>query len=271
LHSAPMSGVTVRDVAEENLDDAFRVCSSGRLDDALQMQGIQLRRRWIRGMLAATGPCVKIAYLEGRPIAQLLFYPETSVPYLPQPRAGVILLRCVYNPFKEAQGKGASTALIKNLIEEGKHGPRCLKGGECSFIASEAFNTGEGVPMERLYKANGFKKMDGEMVHEIAGKYTPPSGLVYTKSAGDEGKAFVIFNPTCEYSYPAALRVKDLIEGLYPSMSVVLVNQWEEPLESIRLANQELTVNGIQINGSLHQREKLVVEIRKAVEGASQS
>jgi GNAT superfamily N-acetyltransferase len=266
-----MSGVMVRDVTEENLDDAFRVCSNGRLGDPLQMQGIKLRQQWIRRMLAATGPCVKVAYLDGRPVVQLLFYPETSVPYLPHPRAGVVLLRCVYNPFKEAQGKGASTALIKNLIEDCKRGPRCLNGGECSFIASEAFNTGEGVPMERLYEANGFKKMGGEMAYEIAGKYTPPRELSYTRSAGDEGRAIVVYNPTCEYSYPAALRVRELIAGIYPAMPVELVNQWEEPLESSRLANHELTVNGVQINSSLHQREKLVDEVRKAVKGASQS
>jgi len=262
-----MSGVTVRDVTEANLDDAFRVCSNGRLDDVLQMQGIQLRRRWMRRMLTATGPCVKVAYIDGKPVAQLLFYPETSVPYLLHPRAGVVLLRCVYNPFKEAQGKGASTALIKDLIEECKQGPRCLKGGECSFIASEAFNTGEGVPMERLYESNGFKKMDGEMAYKIAGKYTPPRKLRYTRSTEDEGKATVVYNPTCEYSYPSALRLRDLIAGTYPAMPVELVNQWEEPLESFRLANHELTVNGIQIMGSLHQREQLLVEIRKAAEG----
>ena len=264
-----MSGVSVRDVTEENLDDAFRVCSSGRLGDALQMQGIQLRRRWIMMMFAATGPCVKVAYLDDRPIAQILFYPEISVPYQTQPRAGVVLLRCVYNPFKEAQGKGASTALIKNLIEECKFGPRCLRGRDCSFIASEAFNTGEGTPMERLYEANGFKKMDGEMVYEIAGTYTPPREISYHRSEGHKGKAFIVFNPTCEYSYPTALRVRDLIVCLYPSMSVALVNQWDEPLKSIRLANHELTVNGFQIYGSLHQREKLINEIRKAVEGAN--
>jgi hypothetical protein len=266
-----MSSVTVRDVNEENLDDAFRVCSNGRLGDPLQMQGIELRRRWIRKMLAVTGPCVKVAYLDGHPVAQLLFYPETSVPYQPRPRTGVVLLRCVYNPFKEAQGKGASTALIKNLIDECKRGPRCLNGGKCGFIASEAFNTGEGVPMERLYEANGFMKMDAEMAYEVAGKYIPPHELSYTKSKRDEGKAIIVYNPTCEYSYPTALRVRDLIAGIYPAMPVALINQWDEPWESIRLANHELTVNSVQISGSLHQREKLVGEIKMAVEGASKS
>lgn len=261
----------VRDVTEDNLDDAFRVCSNGRLGDPLQMQGIKLRQQWIRRMLAATGPCVKVAYLDDRPVAQLMFYPETSVPYLPHPRAGVLLLRCVYNPFKEAQGKGASTALIKNLIEDCKRGPICLSGGKCSFIASEVFNTGEGVPMERLYEANGFKKMGGEMEYEIAGKYTPPREFKYTESTEDKGRAIVVYNPTCEYSYPAAFRVRDLMAGIYPTMPVEFVNQWEEPLESIRLANHELTVNGVQIIGSLHQREKLVGEIRKAVEGENWS
>ena len=262
-----MGAVTVRDVTEENIDDAFRVCSNVRLEDPQQMQGIELRRRWIKGMLAATGPCVKVAYLEGRPVAQLLFYPEASVPYQPHPRAGVVLLRCVYNPFKEAQGKGASTALIKNLIEECKQGPRCLKGVECNFIASETFNPGEGVPMEKLYEANGFRKMSEEIAYEITGKYTPPHQLRYMRSKRDEGCATIIYNPTCEYSYPTALRVRDLIAGIYSAMSVRLINQWEEPRESIRFANHEIIINAVQVSGNLHQREKLRDEIRKAVEG----
>jgi hypothetical protein len=266
-----MSGVTARDVTEENLDDVFRVCSSGKLGDALQQQGIELRRRWIRKMLAATGPCVKVAYLDGHPVAQLLFYSEISVPYVSHPRAGVILLRCVYNPFKDAQGKGASTALINNLIEECKHSPRCLNGNECSFIAAEVFNTGEGVPMERLYEANGFRKIGAEMAYEIAGKYVPPHELSYIRSARDESGAIIVYNPTCEYSYPSAIMMRDLITSIYPTMPVRLVNQWEEPLESIFLANHGLIVNGVQINSSLHQREKLESEIRVAVEGAKLS
>ncbi len=262
-----MSAVTVKDVIEENIDDAFRVCSNVRLGDPLQMQGVELRRRWIKVMLAATGPCVKVAYLEGRPVAQILFYPEASVPYQPHPRAGVVLLRCVYNPFKEAQGKGASTALIKNLIEECKQGPRCLKGVECSFIASEAFNTGEGVPMEKLYEANGFRKRDTEMAYEVNGKYKPPHELSFIKSKRDEGCATIVYNPTCEYSYPTALRVMALITGIYPAMSVWLINQWEEPRESIRLANHGLIINAVQVSGNLHQREKFMDEVRKAVEG----
>jgi hypothetical protein len=262
-----MSRVIVKDVSELNLDDTFRVCSNELLNDVLHAQGIQLKRLWMKKMLATTGPCVKIAYIEGRPVAQLLFYSEVSVPYLPHPRVGVVLLRCVYNPFKEAQGKGASTALIRDLIEECECGPRCLNGEECRFIASEAVNTDEDVPLDRLYEANGFKKMKGEMVHIIAGDYTPLREIRYKRAKRDEEKGIIVFNPICEYSYPTALRIRDLIGSIYPALPVYLVNQWEEPHESIRLANHNLTVNGLQITSSFHQRAQLVGEIRKAVEG----
>ena len=59
----------------------------------------------------------------------------------------------------------------------------------------------------------------------------------------------------------------DIVLPIYSAMSVRLINQWEEPRESIRFANHEIIINAVQVSGNLHQREKLMDEIRKAVEG----
>jgi hypothetical protein len=261
-----MGSITVRDVDESNLEDVFRVCSHGKLDDPLQQKGIELRRSWLRRILRDNVSCSKIAYLDSAPVAQLLFYPEESAPFIPQPRRGVVLLRCVYNPFKEAQGKGASTALVKNLIEECRGDPPYLKGVRCRFIASEAFNTGEGTPMEKFYASNGFEKKNGEMALLINGTYTPTSKLDYHPNESDRGKAIALYNPTCEYSYPFATRVRDLLNSIYPKLTVKLINQWEDPAESIRLGNHWLTVNGTPIVSSWNEKESLIKEIKQAVE-----
>ena len=264
-----MGVITVKDVTESNIDDAFGVCSHNKLDDPLQRQGIELRRLWILDMLNEYGSCVKVAYLDGKPAAQLLFYPEKAAPFIPKPRRGVMLLRCVYNPFKEAQGKGVSTALMKNFVEDCRDKPRCLKGVPCRFIATEAFNTGEGIPMEKFYASNGFVKRGEEMILKIEGRYASPHRLNYKPKPEDRNKAFTIYNPTCEYSFPFATRVRDILKVTYPELPVELINQWEDPSASMRLANHWLVVNGVNINSSLHNRKALNREISLAVEKIS--
>ena len=264
-----MSVINVMDVTESNIDDAFRVCSHNKLDDPLQKQGIELRRRWTLDMINEDGSCVKVAYLDGKPAAQLLFYPEKAAPFIPKPRRGVMLLRCVYNPFKEAQGKGVSTALMKNFVEDCRDKPRCLKGVPCRFIATEAFNTGEGIPMEKFYASNGFVKRGEEMILKIEGRYASPHRLNYKPKPEDRNRAFIIYNPTCEYSFPYATRVRDILKVTYPELPVELINQWEDPSASMRLANHWLVVNGVNINSSLHNRKALNREISLAVEKIS--
>ena len=264
-----MGVITVKDVTESNIDDAFGVCSHNKLDDPLQRQGIEFRRLWILDMLNEYGSCVKVAYLDGKPAAQLLFYPEKAAPFIPKPRRGVMLLRCVYNPFKEAQGKGVSTALMKNFIEDCRDKPRCLKGVPCRFIATEAFNTGEGIPMEKFYASNGFVKRGEEMILKIEGRYASPHRLNYKPKPEDRNRAFIIYNPTCEYSFPYATRVRDILKVTYPELPVGLINQWEEPSASMRLANHWLVVNCVKINSSLHNRKALNREISLAVEKIS--
>ena len=263
-----MGEIKVRDVTESNIEDVFRVCSHGRLDDPLQMEGIDMRRHWLRGMIQEYGGCVKIAYLDDRPVAHLLFYPEEAAQFLPAPRRGVVLLRCVYNPFEEARGKGASTALVKSLIAECRSSPKYLKGEECSFIASEPFNTGEGTPMEKFYVANGFTRRGDEMIYEVNGRYIPPKKPAWNPAHANRGAATVIYNPACEYSYVSATRVREAILGLYPDLPVWLIDQWKKPEASLSLANQWLVVKGTPITSSLRDRDAFDREVRRAVEAA---
>lgn len=110
----------MRDISDITIDDVFKVCSHGRLNDPLQKKGIELRRRWLTNMLSDYGPCVKIAYLDERPVAQIMYYPEDAAPFITMPRPGVVLLRCVYNPFPEAQGKAQPARSSNPLLTTAK-------------------------------------------------------------------------------------------------------------------------------------------------------
>lgn len=210
----------MRNISETTIDDVFRVCSHGRLNDPLQKKGIELRRRWLTNMLSDYGPCVKIAYLDERPVAQIMYYPEDAAPFITMPRPGVVLLRCVYNPFPEAQGKGAASALIKSLVNDCKSKVGFLGMKECSFIASEPFNTGEGTTMEALYAGNGFIHRGDEMMLEISGRYLEPKRPRYSPMVEDYGKAVTFYDPTCEYSYTFAVKVKGLLHEIAPDLPI---------------------------------------------------
>src|SRR4030042_61737 len=75
LESSLGDMITVREVTEENLDDVFRVCSRGKLGDPTRMKGIGIKRAWMMGMMRDVGPVSMVAYMDGEPAAQAMYYP----------------------------------------------------------------------------------------------------------------------------------------------------------------------------------------------------
>jgi GNAT superfamily N-acetyltransferase len=259
--------IVVRDVDEDNIEDVFRVCSHNRLDDPLQRQGMEIKRRWMLRMLEEHGTCTKVAYIDGRPVAQILFYPEEVAPFVPDPRDGAVFLRCAFNPFPEARGKGAASALMGSLIEDGRKGMPCLGGKQCSFIATEPFDTGIGLSLEDFYKKHGFIKAGREMYLEISGSYMPRKELKYRPLTEDRGRAVVFYDPDCEWGYPFAVRVRDLLHEVEPDLPVELFDKWERPEEFIRRAGEELIVNTRIIQSFWTDRDAFRREVEQAIRG----
>ncbi len=259
------ASLRVADLEEANIDDVFRVCSHGRLNDPLQQQGIELKRRWLLEMLKEYGPCTKIAYLDDDPVAQILFYPESAAPFIADPRRDVVVLHCEYNPFPEARGRGVGTALIKSLIDDCRTGLPCLKGRPCRFIVAKPFNTGEGVSLDEFYASNGFKQGRGEMYLEITAPYQPRRTMEYRPLSEDKGRAVMFYDPICEFSYPFAVKVKEFLLEIDPGLPVELIDQWRHPEESIKRGNHVLVVNAKLITSFWTQREAFRREVEQAL------
>jgi GNAT superfamily N-acetyltransferase len=257
--------ITVRDVDASRIRDVFRVCSHAKLDDPLQQRGMEIKGKWLLGMLRERGPCTKIAYMDERPVAQILFYPEEAAPFIREPRENAVVLNCTYNPFPEARGRGAARALIESLVEDCRRGLPCNGGRGASFIVTKPFNTGEGTPLEEFYARVGFEKAGREMFLELTGSYRPRVEPKYEPHPEDEGRAVMFYDPMCEWGYPFGVRVRELLHEIDPDLPVELIDPWQSPGESVRRGNQWLVVNATAIESFWTEKDAFRHEVERAL------
>lgn len=257
--------LSIRDITEDTILDAFRVCSFNKLDDPLQKEGMRLKEEWLRGMLKDFGACTKIAYVEERPVAQILYLPEEAVPFIPQPRERVVLLNCVYNPFAEFKRKGVATALMEALIDECRMGLPILEGQACKFVVAKPFEAREGFSMADFYRRFGFREGSFEMHLEIAGVYEAREPGRYVPIMEDEGRVVVFFDVMCEWGFSHASRVEQVINEVAPDVDVELINPWERPEEYLKRGNHWLVVNAKPIKSYVTQGQKFRDEVLEAL------
>jgi hypothetical protein len=203
--------------------------------------------------------------LNDKPVAQILYYPEESKPSIKNPRKQVIILHCIYNPFDEAHGKGVASALIGSLVNDCKMGHTCFKGKPCNFICSRPFDTNEDGLLPKFYASKGFKRANNEMFLEISSSYEPRKPAKFLSLDEDKGRAVVFYDPVCEWSFPSALRIKDLLSEVSPSLPVHVIDEWRSPEESFKRGNEQFIINAKPIRRSWTQREEFIHEVKKAL------
>jgi hypothetical protein len=260
------NNIRIENLQESNIDDLIYVCSSKRLSDPIHRQGVELKKNWLRKMLTEYGSCAKIACYKDKPTAQILFYPEDADVTKIHKRENVLVINCIYNPTPDAQKLGIGTRLLHSVIHDVKHRRSCLGNKPCKFILAKAFNTGELLPMPEFYKKNGFLPTDeGSMLHlPIDGKYEPTPKVEYEPLREDRGKAIIFYGPICQFSYPFAKRIEQIIREVLPKIKIEVINEWENPEESIK-RNWWLIVNARPIRTFFMETEKFKEEIRQAI------
>jgi hypothetical protein len=80
----------------------------------------------LKEMLDNYGSCAKIAYYNGKPAAQILYYPEVADKAKVFKREGVPLINCIYNPTTEAQRFGLGRMLLQSVVQDVKNRKSCL-------------------------------------------------------------------------------------------------------------------------------------------------
>jgi len=247
--------VSIEDVSEENIDDVFKICSGDRAfapnDDSVLGISREIKRRWLLDMLEQYGPCAKITYLDGRPVAQIVFYPEEAIPYIADPRKDVVHLQCIYNPFPEAQRKGVGTTLMKALLDECRSGLSSLGGRPCSFLVTKPFPHEGDLPLGEFYEKYGFRQGSREMFLEIGGKYVERETRDYRPLAEDRGRIIVLYNPACEWGPYLAFKVEEIGHEIDPDLPVETFNIWESPEAFMRRPLNRVTSGRVIANAKL--------------------
>jgi GNAT superfamily N-acetyltransferase len=258
----------IADVTEENVEDVLMICSGNRphapMDDPVLEKGRKLKRQWLLDMLEHNGCCGKIAYLNEKPVGQILFYPEVTIPYISTPRTDVIYLKCIYIAVPDAQHQGVGDALMKALINECHTGVECLGGRPCRFLVTQPFPHEGTLPLTDFYAKYGFKQGQQEMFLEVNGKYVPQELLEYRSLPEDRDKVLLIYNQDCEWGYFFVTTVKELIQKNYPNLPIETYNNWKTPEEYLKHPHRPLIAASIIVNAQLNRNPFVFWIDRKA-------
>jgi GNAT superfamily N-acetyltransferase len=262
--------VHIEDLDGSNIDDLIFVCSSKRLGDAIHQEGMSLKRQWLREMLDAYGPCAKVAYYRGRPVAQILYFPEAADRTRATKREGVLTIHCTYNPVPGAQRMGIGKKLVNQVIEDAKQRRTCLGNQPCRFIVARSFDTGEFLSLPKFYERCGFVPAAeaGKPVFylPVEGAYEPAvSAGEYVPLEKDQGKVVIFYEPMCQFGYPFAKTIEKLVRDVAPNVRIEMINEWEHPRESIERKNWWLVVNAKPIHAFFMDTENFKREVKEAL------
>lgn len=248
----------VENASKKNLEDlfkvcahAFKICPHNEFDYLMYKKGLEVRRKWLIDMLKQQGSCAKIAYLDGRPFAQIQFCLEEMMPNVSDPRKDVVSILCTYSPVPEAQRKGGATALVKNLLEECDSGLSCFGRMPCRFVVTLPFPVDGKPSLTEFYKKNGFRQGHKEMFLEISEEYVSRDIPEYHPLPADLDRTIILYNPACEWGYFYAFKVEEIIQSMYPGHPVEVYNIWENPEEYLKRSLQRVTAGRAIVKGQV--------------------
>jgi hypothetical protein len=261
--------VRIENLSQSNIEDLIYVCSSKMLGNPIHQKGISLKKRWLMEMLEKYGSCAKVAYYNGKPAAQILYYPEEA-DVKASKRQNVLVINCIYNPTPEAQKLGIGTGLLQSVIDDVKQRKTCLGNKQCEFVLAKAFNTGEFLPLPEFYKKRGFtsalENEDSLLYLPVEGGYesVAPVGE-YKPLPEDKGRAVIFYSPVCQFSYQFAKKTEETIREVAADIKIEMINEWENPQEAIKRKNSWLIVNAKHIRTFLMAKERFKEEIKQAI------
>lgn len=120
------------------------------------------KREWFKKVTSTSGPCIKTAYLNGKPIgfmqyAPAKFFPQVKEYTSEQPSTEAVFIACLFIIDKDDRGKGFGRAMLKGLLDDLKQ--RGFKVVETYARRSSAENPSGPL---KLYLKHDFRARNEE-------------------------------------------------------------------------------------------------------------
>lgn len=140
----------IRNLSEENFGDhpCFRFT---RVNE----RTVAMTKKWLKKVYSKFGPCVKVAYVDNKPVAMVQYAPMDIFPHIDKPDAHkTVVVHCVYVAKKEYGRKGIGRKLLESLIQDLRRPHPYLNGGRFERIVAIAGKgrPGPAGPAEFFYK-----------------------------------------------------------------------------------------------------------------------
>jgi len=157
--------IEIRDVTNENTDDLVGLCTPKWEDKrhaSTLKEGGSKKREWIVKALEKFSVCAKVAYLEGKPVGFIEFYPMHAFPLLPERDKRTVMITCIFIQNKALQKRGIGSKLLQTLIQDLKQRPLLsFKGEKADEIAVGSWGCHTGFPeslprFRKFFFKNGF-------------------------------------------------------------------------------------------------------------------
>lgn len=246
--------VSIEDLTAKSINDRISVCGENQpIEQPSIKRGVREKKRWLRKMLKKVGPPSKMVYVDDKPVGQIQYYPESSIPYLKNPDSKTLHIMCSFVHLAH-QGKGHGSALFKSLVSDVKSQARYDR------LETLAFDPpGCGLAQTVFWKHLGFQQRpDGvpnQLQYAIKGEMTRATPN-RPKSVRERGVK-VFYAPTCIFSHFFIDKTANAISELDPKIKIQRINMWEKPTLAKRrnLTGFRVIINGKPMEHSIFEVE----------------
>ena len=245
--------IRIKDLDEENIDDALNVCTFPSVrDDKSFRAGCEIREKWLIDLYRSIGPCAKIACIADKPVGVIQYTPLHVIPYFRTNRKDVLCIHCIYVP-KRYRKRGIGSALLDALINEMSKPNKLFAQFPCRMIATSARKV-YGYTQVGLFKQKGFRRIKGNadvgLILPLSDSLAdtdldiPPSKPKILKEHGVK----IFFKPTCQYcKYTNEKIIKAEIRKVNQRIRIEEHNLWTCAEEAI---HRRITCVATYINGN---------------------
>jgi|GEM_PF-993246 len=263
--------MTVVKVTEDNLDDFLEVCNLIKGDKNFE-EGILKMRSWALDLLSEENLIAFLAYMDNKPVAQIMGYPGRQYPLMGEEYRDFLVLQCIFNSCRECRRRGIGDKLIEKFIDEARR--RGYK-----YIVSYAFDSGEpeAESQRNFLIKRGFKQINGgeeeDIYYSLSGAEVSDlkiptiyrKGENYRPQREDHGTALIFYTSSCPYGYFNAIKTGRRILQIAGNLEMEIVDIWRDPTRFLDKGMNWLLVNGVPINSLPYEGDKFVEEVSSAL------